>query len=202
MLDSGEVRPVGSTGYRRLDVRVVCATSCPDLRQEVQEGRFLKDLYYRLNDIAIVVPALRERPEDVALLAEWYIELFAGRLGREIAGVAPAFHQALAAHSWPGNVRELEKAIRRAVTLAEPNALLQPDLLPATVLESWEHTGTAGGRSLREKMERFERNLLVEVLEQTKWNRTRAAAELGLSRKGLKNKICRYGLDRRRSRQS
>ncbi len=201
MLDSGEVRPVGATGYKRLDVRVVCATSCPDLRQEVAEGRFLKDLFYRLNDISIVVPPLRERPDDVALLAEWFVERFAARLGRKIAGVTPAFHAALASHAWPGNVRELEKAIRRAITLADDGGFLVPDLLPSAVLESSGSGDGAVGGSLHDRLERYERGLLIEALDRHAWNKSRAAVELGLSRRGLKNKIERYRLDRRRSRR-
>lgn len=202
MLDSGEVRPVGATGYRTLNVRVVCATSSPDLRQEVEAGRFLKDLYYRLNDISIVVPPLRERSEDVPLLAEFFIDRFAEKLGREVAGVAPTFHAALAAHSWPGNVRELEKAIGRAVTLLENGGTLTTDLLPAAVLESCVSQGDGVGTSLRERLERYERGLILEVLDRHSWNRTRSAQELGLSRKGLKSKIQRYRLDRRQSRRT
>ncbi len=200
MLDSGEVRPVGSTAYRRLDVRVVCATSCPDLAREVAGGQFLKDLYYRLNDISITVPPLRERADDVSLLADCFVGKYAAALGRDVAGVAPAFHEALCAHTWPGNVRELEKAIKRAVTLVENGGVLVPALLPAAVLET-THAG-ATGSTLREKLERFERGLISEVLDQLDWNKSRAAASLGLSRKGLKSKIQRYRLDRRHPRRS
>jgi len=181
---------------------VVCATSCTDLRQEVKEGRFLKDLYYRLNDISIQVPPLRERADDIPLLAEWFLEKQAGEMTREIRGVAPALHAALAAHSWPGNIRELEKAIRRVVVLAENGAVVGPELLPAAVLESYGSAEASPGHTLRERLEGYERSLVLEVLERTGWNRTRAAVELGLSRKGLKNKIQRYTLDRRRSRRS
>jgi two-component system response regulator HupR/HoxA len=133
-------------------------------------------------------------------LAEWFIERFCRKLGRKISAVAPSFQAALAAHSWPGNVRELEKAIRRAVTLVDDGGALGPDLLPATVLESGE--GEIGeGRSLHQKVEGFESGLILEVLDRLEWNRCRAAAELGLSRRGLKNKIERYRLDRRRTRR-
>jgi DNA-binding NtrC family response regulator/tetratricopeptide (TPR) repeat protein len=201
MLDSGEVRPVGATGYRRLNVRVVCATSSPDLRREVEAGRFLKDLYYRLNDISIVVPPLRERAEDVPLLAEYFVDRFAMKLEREVAGVSPGFHTALAAHTWPGNVRELEKAVGRAVTLMESGEVLSADLLPSAVLELIAGEEDRPGQTLREKLDRYERGLILEVLDRNSWNRTRTALELGLSRKGLKSKIQRYRLDRRQTRR-
>jgi len=200
MLDSGEVRPVGATGYKRLDVRVVCATSCPDLRHEVAAGRFLKDLFYRLNDISIVVPPLRERRDDIPLLGEWFIERFCRKLGRRLAGVSPSFHASLAAHDWPGNIRELEKAVRRAVTLAEEGATLVPDLLPTAVLES-ASAAPAEGETLADRIGRYERGLVLDALERLGWNKSRAALDLGLSRRGLKNKIERYKLDRRRTRR-
>ncbi|MBD3161576.1 MAG: tetratricopeptide repeat protein, partial [Candidatus Eisenbacteria bacterium] len=128
LLDSGEIRPVGATTYLRLDVRIVCATSSPDLRKEVAEGRFLKDLYYRLNDISIQIPPLRERREDIPLLAGCFVETFTEQTGRKIRGMSAAFRRALVSHDWPGNVRELEKAIRRAVTLADDDIILTPEL--------------------------------------------------------------------------
>lgn len=200
MLDSGEIRPVGSTTYRGLDVRVVCATSSPELLQEVADGRFLKDLYYRLNDISIVVPPLRERPDDVPLLAEFFLEMCATEIGRRIGSVASAFHKALANHTWPGNVRELEKAIRRAVTLAEDGQVLAADLLPVAVLESSLSREILPDAAFKERLERYERSLVLEALERADWNLSRAARDLGLSRKGLKNKVERHGLDRRRRR--
>lgn len=197
LLDSGEIRPVGATAYRSLDVRVVCATSCSDLRQEVAEGRFLKDLYYRLNDIAVVVPALRERPDDVRLLTDCFVEKFSRQLGRDLRGVTAAFHDALRHHSWPGNVRELEKAIRRAVTLADPKSWLVPALLPAAVLEGSAESRPEHAGKLRARLEAYECKLIVDTLERLRWNKSRSAVELGLSRKGLKGKIERYQLDRR-----
>jgi two-component system, NtrC family, response regulator HupR/HoxA len=201
MLDSGEVRPVGATSYKTLDVRVVCATSCPDLRLEVNAGRFLKDLFYRLNDIAMTVPPLRERPDDIVLLAEWFAERYARKLERTVTGLSPAFRAALTAHLWPGNVRELEKAIRRAVTLAEDGTALGPELLPPTVLDSIGTSRDAGAETLKDKVEQYESGLILDSLDRLSWNKSRAAVDLGLSRRGLKGKIERYRLDRRRSRR-
>jgi transcriptional regulator with PAS, ATPase and Fis domain len=197
LLDSGEIRPVGSTSYQRLDVRIVCATSSPDLRTEVAEGRFLKDLYYRLNDISIQIPPLRERPDDVLLLASCFVEIYSQQIGRKIRGMSAAFRRLLQAHDWPGNVRELEKAIRRAITLADEDDLLIPDLLPREVLEaSDEVTEEDTGANLRKQVEMFERRAIERALKTCGGNKSRAAALLGLSRKGLKGKIARYRIGR------
>lgn len=196
LLDSGEIRPVGSTSYLRLDVRIVCATSSPDLRSEVSEGLFLKDLYYRLNDISIEVPTLRERREDILLLAGCFVEMYAGQIGRRIRGMTGAFRRALLAHDWPGNVRELEKAIRRAVTLADEDVLLSPDLLPREVFEGQEDASEEPSDDLRCKIEQFEIRAIETALEACGGNKSRAAQQLGLSRKGLKGKIARYRIGR------
>jgi DNA-binding NtrC family response regulator len=199
-LDKGEVRPVGATTYRKLDVRVICATSNRNLRADVEKGAFLKDLFYRLNDIMIQVPPLRERVEDVALLAEYFLATFRAETRREIAGISRAAMSRLEQYDWPGNVRELEKAVRRAAILCDDGGWITPDLLPPEI------TGAAAGHRpgrpsdappLKGLVEETERRVVRQALEQNGWNKSRAARSLGLSRKGLKNKIQRYGLDRR-----
>lgn len=196
LLDSGEIRPVGSTSYMRLDVRIICATSCPDLRTEVAEGRFLKDLYYRLNDISIEIPPLRDRRDDILLLAGCFVESFAAQSTRRIRGMSAGFRRALLDHDWPGNVRELEKAIRRAVTLADDDAVLTPDLLPREVLEGREEAAESAGDDLRDKVELFEKRAIERALQACDGNKSRAAALLGLSRKGLKGKMARFRIGR------
>ncbi len=196
LLDSGEIRPVGSTSYLRLDVRIICATSCPDLRSEVAEGRFLKDLYYRLNDISIEIPPLRDRHDDILLLAGCFVESFAAQSGRKIRGMSGGFRRSLLDHDWPGNVRELEKSIRRAVTLADDDVVLTPELLPREVLEGREETAEPAGDDLRNKVELFERRAIERALQVCDGNKSRAAALLGLSRKGLKGKMARFRIGR------
>ncbi len=197
LLDKGEVRPVGSTTYRKLNVRVICATSKKDILDEA-DGPFIKDLYYRLNDIIIRVPALRERPEDIPLLAEYFLETFNSQTGRSIPGFNRTSMQRLVRYAWPGNVRELEKVVRRAAILGEDDESIGSDLLPREVISATE-TGSpvvsaAGGDGLRSTVEDMERRLVVDALDKHDWNKTRAAQDLGLSRKGLKNKIARYGI--------
>jgi two-component system response regulator HupR/HoxA len=201
LLDCGEIRPVGSHAYRSLDIRVVCATSAPDLRQEVEAGRFIKDLYFRLNDISISIPSLRERKDDIPLLAEYFHDMCAQTLGRTNGGVSQLAMRALTAYDWPGNVRELEKAIQAAVTMADDGETIGIDLLPSRIgdFEASEEDvlPVSTGDSLRDQLERVERQIIQRTLDELAWNKSRAAVALGLSRKGLKNKITRYRLDRR-----
>jgi len=207
LLDCGEVRPVGGRAYRRLDIRVVCATSAADLRQEVEEGRFIKDLYYRLNDVSVQVPPLRRRKEDIRLLADYFTDLYAQEIEKNVPGVSQLAMKRLVDYDWPGNVREFEKVMRRAITLADDGETIGIDLLPPRLLEDEGATGplrpartvTAGsaGGTLREQVESLERQLVLDTLEETGWNKSRTAQLLGLTRKGLKNKIARYEIDRR-----
>lgn len=202
LLDTGEIRAVGGRSYRLLDLRVVCATSAADLRQEVEEGRFIKDLYFRLNDISIQVPALRRRRDDVPLLAEFFMDIFSQDMGKNIDGISQMAMKKLLDYDWPGNVRELEKVMRRAITLADDGETVGIDLLPPRLLEDDGNPGMGpvtleAGTALKDQLEEIEKQLVLRSLEEHGWNKSRTAVTLGLSRKGLKNKIVRYGLDRR-----
>jgi len=198
LLDKGEVRPVGSTSYRKLNVRVICATSARDLISGQEHGPFIKDLYYRLNDIIIRVPALRERPEDIPLLAEYFLETMNEQMGRQCPGISRSAMQRLVRYEWPGNVRELEKVVRRAAILVDEGESIGLEVLPQEVLTATERvsgSSSAKDADLKATVEDTERRLVVDALAKHAWNKTRAAKELGLSRKGLKNKIVRYGLN-------
>jgi transcriptional regulator with PAS, ATPase and Fis domain len=197
LLDSGEIRPVGSTSYVPLDVKIVCATTSTDLRRDVKEGKFLEDLYYRLNDICISIPPLRERKEDISLLCEHFLKVFRSEMKKEIAGISKAAMIRLMDFEWPGNVRELEKVIKRAVILADDGEMITPELLPSELLTSGEVPGDGADSELKDAVESFEKRTIVNALDRFSWNKSRTALYLGLSRKGLKNKIHRYNLDRR-----
>lgn len=203
LLDKGEVRPIGCNSYRQLDVRVICATSSRDLRQDVAQGNFIKDLYYRLNDISIVVPALRDRVEDIPLLAEYFLETFLTETQRDVRGISRAAMNRLLRYYWPGNVRELEKVVRRAAILCDDGESVSiehlPEELTARVTEDPAPAVDQG--NLHETVEETERRLVLKALEDHNWNKSRAALALGLSRKGLKNKITRYELERRNLRR-
>jgi transcriptional regulator with GAF, ATPase, and Fis domain len=206
VLQEGEVRRVGGQSVKRVDVRVLSATN-RDLARLVKEGKFREDLFYRLCVVRVRIPPLRERREDVPLLAARFLD----RISEE-AGTAPRLEagalDALTAHTWPGNVRELENEIRRAATLAE-GAITREVLSPhvrdsragegergsSTLAVTLPDSGGAGGKTLREAVEDLERVMMLAVLREAVGNKTRAARVLGLSRLGLRKKMARYGID-------
>jgi transcriptional regulator with GAF, ATPase, and Fis domain len=196
VVDQGEIKPVGANQVKRIDVRILCASNRP-LREEVEAGRFLKDLYYRLRVISIDLPPLRERKEDVPLLVDHFVRHFAEKSSKKIAGVAPEAMTQLMAYSWPGNVRDLRHEIERAVAMADDGAVLRaehfsPEIRPARPVPSLR---LGGEQSLSGFMGEIERDLVVNALEKTAGNRSHAAKLLGISRRGLLNKIARYSIN-------
>jgi DNA-binding NtrC family response regulator len=189
VLQEGEVRPVGEERARKVDVRVIAATN-RDLGEEARRGRFREDLLYRLDVVHLVIPPLRERPEDVPVLARHFLARFAKRFGVSLPPAPDALVARLAARAWPGNVRELEHAIERLVALS-----------PAEGLDLSLLSGPAAGPSagadplpLKERVQAYERGLVVEALRAAGGNRSEAARRLGISRVTLHDKLKRYGL--------
>lgn len=195
VLQEGRVRPVGATRDREVDVRVIAAT-VRDLKREVEEGRFREDLYYRLNVLQITVPPLRDRRDDVMLLAEHFIERNNGRLGTKIRDVDQKARKLLLNYPWPGNVRELENTIERAVVLSESDVIGVGDL-PERMREPSDPIAAslASGELSIKKTARFmEENLIRRALEKTGGNRTAAAKLLEISHRALLYKIKDYGI--------
>ena len=193
-LQEGEVRRVGATTSTSVDVRVIAATN-RDLEADVASGRFRADLFYRINVVAIALPPLRDRPEDVPELARFFLERHAARMGLTAHGIAPGAMRILAEHSWPGNVRELEHAIERALVMTG-GAMIEPSDLPSPVRSSGRHAGvTDGTLSVKRQTTELEKALIRRALEHTRGNRTRAARLLELSHRALLYKIREYGLD-------
>jgi len=196
-LQEEEVRPVGEVRTRRVDVRVVTATA-RDLSGAVAAGEFREDLFWRLNVVAVRLPPLRERPEDVAALAAHFLARYA-RLRPELPALAlsPEALSVLSAHRWPGNVRELEHAIERAVVLADGPLLEEKDL-PDSVRAGRDRAAPGGaeepGPSLRQAVQAAEARAIRAALERTGGNRTRAAELLEISYRALLYKIKDYGL--------
>ncbi len=178
-LQGGEVRRIGDTTTRQVDVRLVAATH-RSLEREVAEGRFRQDFYYRINVIGIPIPPLRDRVDDIAPLATSFLRRTAARLRRPISGFTSGALELLKSYSWPGNARELENAIERAVNLASGPLLTEADL-PAALTVLGESPPIVGGD--------FERTKLLGALEQSHWNQGRAAAALGISRTTLWRKM-------------
>ena len=205
VLDRGEIRPVGATRSKRVDARVICATGV-DLRERIREGRFLEDLYYRLNDITVRVPSLRERREDIPVLAQHFLNLYARQMEKNVRGFSPDVMQMFLAHEWRGNVRELDKTVKRMVVLADEGDVLGPDLLPPEMREpggravaTASGNGGGAGHTLRSNVSELERRMISEALDRHRWNKSKVARELGLSYPTLLARIRTLELERRRS---
>jgi DNA-binding NtrC family response regulator len=170
-----------------VDVRVISATNA-DLEASVAAGEFREDLLYRLNTVEIPLPPLRDRVEDIPLLAGLFLEQQASRYSRDLEGFDPAAVQALIAHSWPGNVRELQHAVERAVLMARGSAIVPEDLgLRRRAGEGDQFPGEI-------TLDEAERTLIQRALERYDGNVSRAAEALGLSRSALYRRLQRYGL--------
>ena len=189
------IRRLGDTKDTTVDVRVVAAT-VRDLRQEVEENRFREDLFYRLNVLQVTVPPLRDRPEDVLLLAEHFIARNNERLGTQIRGLDPRAQKLLLAYAWPGNIRELENLVERAVVLAEGDTITVDDL-PERLREPSNPIAAAlasGELSIKKTSRYIEEQLIRRALERTGGNRTAAAKVLEISHRALLYKIKDYGV--------
>ncbi len=196
VLDRQEVRLVGDTKWRQIHCRVVSAANV-DLRELIRKGEFLEDLYYRLNEFSVLVPPLRDRPDDVLLLARHFIEKSAVRMGRHPRGMDPEVERLLVSYEWPGNVRELEKTVERMVVLAMDDAPLGLDLLPEGLVSP--SSSLKAGTTLREEIRRLEARMIGQSLRENGWNKLRTARALKLSYPALLKKIREYDLDRRRN---
>jgi DNA-binding NtrC family response regulator len=188
VLETGEFEPVGASRPRRADVRVLAATNA-ELDREVGAGRFRQDLRYRLNTIEIRLPALRERPEDLPLLAEHFLGRHARRYRRELVGFTAAALEALVGHRWPGNVRELSHVVERAVLMARGEAITADDL---GLREPPPPVASETGDDL--DLERMEKRLIERALARHDGNFVLAAAALGLSRSALYRRAKAFGL--------
>jgi two-component system response regulator HupR/HoxA len=202
VLQEGEIRPVGRGASRKVDVRVIAATNRV-LEHEVREGRFREDLYYRLAAVTIHVPALRDRPMDIPVLARVLLEKAQAQFGKRVEGLTDETLACMLAYHWPGNVRELQNEIQHLLVMGPNNALLGAELLSPRILraapeDEAEDVAVLVGLDgpLKERIEQLEARILKETLIRHKWNKSRAAKELGLSRVGLRAKLERYGLEK------
>lgn len=194
-LQNNEIRPIGETQTRKVDVRIIAATS-KNLEMEVKNGSFREDLFYRLNVLPIHLPPLMDRIEDIPLLCSHFVEHFSKKLSKHIIGISPSAMSLLSKHHWPGNVRELENIIERAVVLAEKDVLVPENFPP-------ELSGGSGaskieeifkGFSLKTSREVLEKSLIRRALEATRGNRTQAARLLEISHPSLLSKMKAYNI--------
>ncbi len=192
VLQEREVRPVGATTARRVDVRVLSATN-RDLRRDVEEGRFRLDLYYRLRVFPIVVPPLRERREDVTPLAEHFLERFAREEEKPLAGFEPETLALIERHAWPGNVRDLQNEVHRLVICAEPGDRIAPDALSPWITGELA-ISPATAAPLREVMRQVETVIIQSRLREHGYRRAATARSLGITREALWQKLRALGL--------
>jgi Nif-specific regulatory protein len=196
VLEGHPFERVGGNKPIKVDVRVIAATN-RDLEKEVAEGRFRHDLFFRLRVLEIVVPPLRKRPEDIPVLAEYFLNKFRQETGRRIEGFTRAAMDKLVSYRWPGNVRELKNVIERAVVLCQGRFIDEEDLLLtklATTGDTVETQPVPQGYAPMSLAE-IERRHILATLEYTKWNKSRAAQILGIERSTLDRKLRRYQLE-------
>lgn len=190
------VRPVGGRQEIEVDVRILCATH-KDLDAEVTAERFRQDLYYRLNVIELRVPPLRERREDIPQLAQSMLLRLASRTGLAPASLSAAALEKLKNYRFPGNVRELENMLERAYTLCEGNEIQAEDLrlVQSAPNEDKAQASLAEIDNIEDYLEDIERKLIMQALEETRWNRTAAAQRLGLSFRSMRYRLKKLGID-------
>jgi transcriptional regulator with GAF, ATPase, and Fis domain len=190
VLQEGEIRPIGAARAHHVDVRIVAATN-RNLDNEVKAGRFREDLYYRLKVFPLRVPPLRERREDIPLLAGHFLKRYASELGKAVGGFGQQAMELLVAYDWPGNVRELQNEVQRLVIQLDEGAFVTPALLSERIRYVEGVIAKAGvvKGTLREMMDRVEKFLLIEALREQGNNKTNAARILGITREGLHKKL-------------
>jgi DNA-binding NtrC family response regulator len=186
VLETGEVEKVGSAKSRKVNVRVITATNA-QLHEDVAAGRFREDLLFRLNTVEIHLPALRDRREDIPLLANHFLQKYAQRYARPVAGFEPQAMQLMLDHPWPGNVREVDHVVQRAVLMSQSTLVKPPDL------------GLQSARDATPKidemsLEDVERYLIRKTLARHGGNVTKAAKTLGLSRSAMYRRLQKHGL--------
>lgn len=204
VLEGHSFERVGGVQPLKVDVRVIAATN-RDLEKDVAEGKFRRDLYFRLHVLEIVVPGLRKRPEDIPELAEFFLRKFNEETGRKLKGYSPRAMEELLRYRWPGNVRELKNVIERAVVLAQGEYVDHDDLILSTLKTAGETEAgglysASGGAYEPTSLADMEREHILRTLKSTSWNKSRAATILGIERSTLDRKIRRYGLSGERPR--
>jgi two-component system response regulator PilR (NtrC family) len=202
VLQERRFRRVGGLEELQADIRVVAATN-QDLTRAIAEGRFREDLYYRINVIPISLPPLRERREDIALLAEHFVVKYNEQMGKTISGISHESMELLARYDWPGNIRELENVIERAVAL-EPTPAILPDSLPAIVRGETARAAAGGapagevlpdsGFDLEAHVKEIERGYIAEALKRAGGVQVKAAELLGMSFRSFRYYVKKYNL--------
>ena len=189
VLQEKEFRRLGGTEVIKVDVRIISATN-RDLAEALRQGIFRSDLFYRLNVVSIPLPPLRDRKEDIPLLAKHFLKRYAIEINKKVDRLEPRALESLMNYNWPGNVRELENAVERGVVISQSRELTEKDF---AFLQSGPAPLSEGGIKNLQELERLH---ILRVLEENHWNISKSASELGIDRVTLYNKIKKYGLER------
>jgi two-component system, NtrC family, response regulator AtoC len=193
-LEEKTFKRVGGVADIRVDVRVVAATN-RNLEDEVKRGHFREDLYYRLNVLPIVLPPLRNRIEDIPALAKYFVTVYNSEFRKRVRGITDGAIKLLQAYGWPGNIRELRNAVERAMLLVEGDELTA-EQFPLAASAAANLTERVALPATGVNLEQLERSLVVQALERSGWNQTRAAALLGLNRDQIRYRIEKFGLEK------
>ncbi|MEW6412620.1 MAG: sigma 54-interacting transcriptional regulator [Candidatus Zixiibacteriota bacterium] len=195
VLENGEIRPVGASKTEYVDVRIISATN-QDLASLIKDGRFRQDLYYRLNTFTIEVPPLSQRRDDIPLLINHFLKKLRIKLGCENLGITPEALDFLSGCPWPGNVRQLENEIERAAVVCDTDGVIDvADLSPELIRSRGDNPDVKGYTgNLRDITEKIERDIIESTLTENRGNILKSSRLLGLTRKGLKDKMARYGI--------
>jgi len=200
VLQEGTYTPVGSTDVKKGNVRVLAATN-KNLTEMVKSKEFREDLFYRLNVINLIVPPLRDRAEDIKILVDHFLTEYSKSSNKNIKQLDKNCLERLMNHDWPGNVRELENEIERLCVLAGDEELIDAECLSPRIRDNGKNQfpGLRVHGRLKDALEELEKQMIIEGLERTGWNKSRLAKELGISRAGLIMKVEKYGLEKRRT---
>jgi len=202
VLQERELRRVGGTKEIKVDIRIIAATN-KNLEELIAEGKFREDLYYRLDVIPIHLPPLRERPEDVPLLADYFLHKYNESLGKSVEGFSPEAMRLLTQHEWKGNVRELENVLERAVALTA-NRVLSPEDFSASLMKTTQGIPVPSripqeGLDLEGLIGKIEKELLIKALDDTHWVKKEAAKRLHLNFRSFRYRVAKYGIKRDKS---
>lgn len=199
VLQDGVFKRVGGTKFINVDVRIIAATN-KDLKKMVEKGIFREDLYYRLNEIKIHIPPLRERNEDIPILSNYFLTKFCFERNIPVKQLSNEVLEYFLNYSWPGNVRELQNEVKRATLLAGFDTVITKKLISPNIIEEVEKKTylkkPKSSGTLKSIVESVERDVIREGLERTNWNKSKLARDLGISRKNLILKVLKYGLEK------
>lgn len=199
-LQDGEIRRIGDNTPIKVDVRIISATN-KDLQEQIFKGLFREDLFYRLNIVTVKVPPLRERKEDIPLLSRHFLTTYCQKLGKHYAGIEKSALDVLTEYNWPGNIRQLKNEMERIAILLQEGETVTSDRISEVIHQAVLMKSPSDSKSLKDVLETVQQRMVIDALSKYKWNKTKAAEELGITRRGLLKMIERMGLDRRKKKR-